>query len=254
MLLAYGALPSPSCSGSLLPLALPWHQLAYLSLCLDFDAFLEVISLCTNLQECRTALLLGRFPTTIFPPAGIRLPRLRKLCLNIDHSAMLLYSDFFRPLVLPNLEEFAFDLNATSDERLAELRQAIECLCLPDLLLEFGGAGMGNIVTVARSLPLTTMKAPEYVLFKFNMDIISRDLRFQKAHFTRNEYLPRGYECFHRDVEDAVVSCSTAEYASRNTIRDDSRPGRQARRHFSTFSRHQGGSKTVGSFGLANYL
>ena len=99
---------------------------------------------------------------------------------TLDHSATLLYSDFFRPLVLPGLEEFAFDLKVTSDERLAELRQAIECLCLPDLLLEFGGAGMGNIVTVARSLPLTTMKAPEYVLFKFNMDIISRDLRFQK--------------------------------------------------------------------------
>ena len=91
------------------------------------------------------------------------------------------YSDLFRPLVLPNLEEFAFDLNNASDECLAELGQAIECLCLPDLLLELDDAGVNDIVRVARSLPpLTTIKAPECLLLESDIDILSHDPCFQK--------------------------------------------------------------------------
>jgi len=171
----------PQCGGFyLLALAFPWHQFTYLSLRTDFDAILEVISLCTNLQECRITLLY-RFPTKKFTSAGIQLPRLRTLSLNIYDSPNLSYSDFFRPLVLPNLEEFAFDLNYMSDERVAELRQAIECLCLPNLLLELNDCGVGDVMRVTRYLPpLTTIKAPDRVLLESHMDSISRDPRFQK--------------------------------------------------------------------------
>jgi len=155
-------------------LALPWHQLTYLGLCPDLDAFLEVISLCTNLRECRITLLYES-PTKIFPPAGIQLPRLRKLCLNIYDSPNLRYRDFFRPLVLPNLKEFAFDLHDRSYRHLVELGQAIEPLCLPDLLLEFDDAGVVDVMRVARFLPpLTTIKAPNRIL------IIPHDPCFQK--------------------------------------------------------------------------
>ena len=172
----------PPCS-SLLALALPWHQLAYLGVCSDLDHFLEIISLCTNLRECRITLpvSVGQFPTKIFPPAGIQLPHLRKLSLNIYYSPGLPYSDFFRPLVLPNLEEFAFDLNATSYGRLAELSQAIEGLGLPNLLLEFDDAGVDDVMRIACALPpLTTIKAPNRVLQKSFIDIIPHDPCCQK--------------------------------------------------------------------------
>ena len=175
---------------------------------------------------------------------------MRKLWLDI--SPRLSYSDFFRPLVLPNLEKFAFD---TSNGDPVDLRQAIECLCLPNLRLELDTL-QPDIVLVARSLPpLTTINAPDFLLLESVMDIISHDPCFQKLTSLQAVVPLEFTKAF---IEMLTVQWSRARQvniiAPRNTICDDLRLERQKKRHLSTFPGHQAGSKTVGSFGLENHL
>jgi len=242
----------PSCSGSLLALALPWHQLTSLGLCPNFDPFLEAISLCTNLRECHITLLFGQFPTKIFPPAGIQLPHLQKLCLDIRDSTNFSHSDFFQPLVLPNLKEFAFGLYYTSDELVADLRRAIEGLSLPDLLLEFDDYGVGDVIRVAHSLsPLTTIKAPEHILRKSHMDIISHD-RFQKLMSLEMIVRLEDTEAF---IEMLMVQWSCARQPNRHLGIQSATIHVQDASEEDIFRLSQDiRQRTVGSCGLANYL
>ena len=150
---------------SLLDLALPWDRLTYLALTPESiplaDSF-KVMSWCTNLCESHLCPHPDdEPPIQVFPPASIQLPYLRKLGLKIFWEP--LYADFFRSLVIPKLEQFAFVLWDPSEAYLKELRETIDRLSIPDLRLELhydGGYDVGIVRLVHSSPPLGSMNPP----------------------------------------------------------------------------------------------
>jgi len=167
-------------------LGLPWHQIMYLTLFrhpISLTASLEIMSLCTNLQECRLTLYSdNESPPNPFFAASIQLPHLRKLHIDVVDSrnpGQSLYIDYFRPLVLQNLEQIPLDLSNTYNGRLAELKQVIECLCLPDLRLKISHLGWQwpRYRYRARHIVFTSSdnKAPNRRLVKSSISLISQD-------------------------------------------------------------------------------
>jgi len=166
-----------------LDLALPWDQLTYLALTPNFmeltDSF-KVLSLCTNLSECHFCLCPDPEPPTVVPPASIQLPHLRKLRINMSRKSV--YANYFRPLAIPNLEQFAFVLSDPSDDHLKDLIETIGRLSIPDLrlVLYYDGYGMDGLLRLAHSLPpLTSIKVCEYFLPTSMLELIAQDACFQ---------------------------------------------------------------------------
>ena len=170
-------------SHSVLDLALPWDQLTYLALThgnIELTDSFKVLSLCTNLCECHLSPLPDIKPSPVFPPPSIQLPHLRKLGLNMSREP--LYGDFFRPLVIPKLEQFAFLLSDPSEDHLKELRETIDHLSIPDLGLEldYDGSEGDGIMRLAHSLPpLTSIKAYAYDFPASTMELIGHETCFQ---------------------------------------------------------------------------
>jgi len=162
---------------------LPWNRLTYLALTPTFmeltDSF-KVLSLCTNLCECYLCLCPDSKPPTVVPPAIIQLPHLRKLGLKMSRESS--YADYFRPLMIPKLEEFAFVLSDPSADHLKDLRETIDRLSIPDLglVLYYDGDGGDDILRTAHSLPpLTSIKVYQYFLRASTMELIAQDAFFQ---------------------------------------------------------------------------
>ena len=177
----------PLYNQSPLDLTLPWDQLTYLALIpgpIELTDSLEVLSLCTSLSEYHLCPCPdGQSPIQVFPPASIQLPHLRKLGLKAM-SWRPLYADFFRPLVIPKLEQFAFVLSGPFEDYLKELRETIDRLSIPDvrleLVLHYVGRDGGDIVRLARSLPpLTSIKAYDCYLPASTIELIAQDVCFQ---------------------------------------------------------------------------
>jgi len=167
-----------------LDLALPWGQLTYLALTpgeIELTDSLQVLSLCTNLCECHLCLSVdGESLITVFPPADIQLPYLRKLGLEMSWGSS--YADFFRPLVLPKLEQLTFVLSNSSKHHLNDLREAIDRLSIPDLRLQlhYNEGDEDDLVRLAHSLPpLTSIKADECALPASAIKLIGQEACFQ---------------------------------------------------------------------------
>ena len=168
-----------------LDLTLPWGQLIYLALTYESmeltDSF-KVLSLCRNLSECYLCLCPDSDSKPI-PPASIQLPHLRNLGVNMSKKPA--YRDYFRPLVTPKLEQFAFVLSDPSADHLKELRETIDRLymSIPNLrlVLLYNGDRGDGILRLARSLPpLTSIKAShQRFLPASTMKLIARDVFFQ---------------------------------------------------------------------------
>jgi len=168
-----------------LDLTLPWGQLTYLAFTpgdIELTDSFKVLSLCTNLCECHLCLFTdSEPPITVFHPASVQLPHLRKLGLNMIFWGFS-YADFFRPLVIPKLELFTFVLSSSSEDCLNDLRETIDHLSIPGLRLElhYDGCQADDILRLAHSLPpLTSIKAYKCFLPASTIALIGQKTCFQ---------------------------------------------------------------------------
>jgi len=155
-------------------LCLCWPQLThitFLDMPIQVSIAHELMNSCTNLRECHIYLeenweTFPPFWIKSHPPSSIRVPYLWRLEIHQDRSLYLagVFSEFLRPLAMPNLQLLKFSLEEEPDTELPAIVNGLSRRSsLESELLYIGESDC--LAEATSALPfVTSLKAPESVL------------------------------------------------------------------------------------------
>ena len=152
-------------------LCLCWPQLTVINfpwISIQVSIAHELINLCTNLRECHIRLeqdweTLPAVWIKSHPPSSICIPYLWRLEVHQGDRVYVarVFNEFLRPLVMPNLQQFNFSLDAEPNivPTLTELTAIVNGLSRPNLVSEMFYVGESGLTEVTSALPFVTSLA-----------------------------------------------------------------------------------------------